>query len=72
MRQILNLFFFLIPVKRNVRGEDKLYVGPENKGYTQLNGLYKKKTDPKKETSITIDGVQGMVLVSEENVPAGE
>lgn len=64
-------FVFWISVRRNQRGEDKLYVGPENKGYSQLTGLYKKKTDPKKETSICIDGVQGMVLISEENVSTG-
>ncbi|XP_055322156.1 5'-3' exoribonuclease 2 homolog isoform X2 [Sitodiplosis mosellana] len=55
-------------VKRNQRGEDRLYVGPANKGYSQITTLYKKKTDPKKETTICIDGVQGMVLLSEENV----
>lgn len=47
-------------------------MGPENKGYSQLSGLYKKKTEAKKETAICIDGVQGMVLLSEENVPIGE
>lgn len=65
------MFFFSlqIPVKRNQRGEDKLYLGPENRGYAQLSGLYKKKADPKKETPISIDGVQGNVLITEENVP---
>lgn len=66
------MLFLLISVKRNQRGEDKMYVGPENKGYSQLSGLYKKKTEPKKETSICIDGVQGMVLICEENVPTGK
>lgn len=61
--------FFLNSVKRNQRGEDKLYVGPENRGYAQLTGLYKKKADPEKETPISIDGVQGNVLITNENVP---
>lgn len=59
-------------MKRSQRGEDKLYVGPENHGYAQLSGLYKKKLDPKKETSICIDGVQGTVLITDENLPIGK
>lgn len=59
-------------MKRNQRGEDKLYVGPENKGYAQLSGLYKKNTDAKKETPVCIDGVQGFVLLTDENVTIGK
>lgn len=55
-------------MKRNLRGDDKLYVGPGNEGYAQLSGMYKKKIDPKKETEIVIDGVQGNVLVTDENI----
>lgn len=59
-------------MKRNQRGDDRLYVGPANRGYAQLTALYKKKTDAKKETSICIDGIQGTVLSNDENVQIGK
>lgn len=59
-------------MRRNQRGDDKLYIGPGNRGYGQMTGLYKKKVDAKKETFITIDGVHGIVLISDENVQAGK
>lgn len=59
-------------MKRNQRGEDKLYVGPENKGYSTLSALYKNKSKSDTETSICIDGVQGTVLISDENIPTGK
>lgn len=59
-------------MKRNERGEDKMYVGPENKGYALLSGLYKKKNDSKTETPISIDGVQGNVLIAAENIASGK
>lgn len=59
-------------MRRNQRGDDKLYVGPGNSGYAQMAGFYKKKIDAKKESSICIDGVQGAVLISDENVQIGK
>lgn len=59
-------------MRRNQRGDDKLYIGPGNRGYGQMTGLYKKKVDAEKETFITIDGVHGIVLISDENVQAGK
>lgn len=59
-------------MRRNQRGDDKLYIGPANRGYAQLTALYKKKNDAKKETAICIDGVQGTVLFSDENVQIGK
>lgn len=67
---IFHIFFIFI-VKRNKRGDDKLYVGPGNKGFSELTSLYKKKTDKSVETTILIDGVQGFVLISQENVEQG-
>lgn len=49
-----------------------MYVGPENKGYKLLHGLYKEKTEKTLEVAISIDGVQGMVLIAEECVAIGE
>lgn len=65
-------FVAQISVKRNKRGEDKIYVGPDNKGYSTLSALYKTKVDAKRETSISIEGVQGMVLITEENIQLGK
>lgn len=49
-----------------------MYVGPENKGYKLLHGLYKNKTEKTLEVAISIDGVQGMVLIAEECIAIGE
>lgn len=49
-----------------------MYVGPDNKGYKLLHGLYKNKTEKTLEVAISIDGVQGMVLIAEECVSIGE
>lgn len=69
---LFQCFVLFSTVKRNQRGDDRLYIGPANRGYAQLTALYKKKTDAKKETSISIDGVQGTVLLNDENVQIGE
>lgn len=58
-------------MKRNQRGDDKMYVAPENKGYSNLTGLYKKGVEDSKESQICIDGVQGSVLITIENVLVG-
>lgn len=66
------MFFLRLVVRRNQRGDDKLYVGPANQGYAQMTALYKKAIDAKTETPISIDGVQGTVLISDENVQIGK
>lgn len=47
-----------------------MYVGPENKGYSQLTAMYKNKDY--NETNVSIDGVQGTVLITDENVSIGK
>lgn len=62
----------MFTVKRNQRGDDKMYVGPENKGYKLVHGLYKNKTEKTMEIAISIDGVQGMILIADESVAIGK
>lgn len=58
-------------IKRNVRGDDRLYVTTANQGYQQLNELYKQKVDQDVESSILIDGMKGTVLITEEFIGIG-
>lgn len=61
--------YFRIAVKRNQRGDDKLYVGPENKGYKLIRETY--NNDTSAEVPILIDGVQGTILTAEECLSFG-
>lgn len=49
-----------------------MYVGPANKGYKLIDGLYKNKTEKDFEVAISIDGVQGTVLIADECVAVGK
>ncbi|XP_031786380.1 5'-3' exoribonuclease 2 homolog [Nasonia vitripennis] len=57
--------------KRNVRGDDRLYVGPDNSGFTFLKGLYENKIGYDQEVEICIDGMRGTVLLAEDCVGEG-
>ena len=56
---------------RNVRGDDRLYVGIENSGYNFVKGLYKNRIGFDKEVEISIDGMRGTVFLSEDCVSDG-
>lgn len=58
-------------IRRNVRGEDRLYVGSKNEGYNQIRQLYVQKICEKTEVHVSIQGMQGTVLLSEECVNYG-
>ncbi|XP_015110782.1 5'-3' exoribonuclease 2 homolog [Diachasma alloeum] len=57
--------------KRNVRGDDRLYVGPGNSGYDFIKGLYTNGVDRDAETEISIDGMRGIILLAEDCVGEG-
>ncbi|XP_043272687.1 5'-3' exoribonuclease 2 homolog [Venturia canescens] len=57
--------------KRNIRGDDRLYVGLGSSGYNFLKGLYTNKIDMEIETEISIDGMRGSVLIAEDCVGDG-
>lgn len=58
-------------IKRNVRGDDKLYVSPHNSGYDLIKSLYARKIEFNVETAISIDGMKGTILITEESVKIG-
>lgn len=58
-------------IKRNIRGDDKLYVSPNNRGYDLIKCLYTQKIEYSAETAICIDGMKGTVLITEESVKIG-
>ena len=55
-------------LKRNVRGDDRLYVSVENSAYKFLLGLYNNDLDPEVETDVNVDGMHGQVLLSDDTV----
>jgi hypothetical protein len=57
--------------KRNVRGDDRLYVTVKNSGYDFIKGLYENKIDTTAEVNVSIDGMQGTVLLAEDCVTVG-
>lgn len=57
--------------KRNQLGDDRLYIGMGSSGYQLLKKFYEAEDDPDKEFPISIDGMQGLVLLTEENIPEG-
>ncbi|PNF18929.1 hypothetical protein B7P43_G15788, partial [Cryptotermes secundus] len=57
--------------KRNVRGDDRLYVTLKNSGYDFIKGLYENEIDLTDEVNVSIDGMQGTVLLAEDCVVPG-
>ncbi|KAK0182305.1 hypothetical protein PV327_000457 [Microctonus hyperodae] len=57
--------------KRNMRGDDRLYIGLANSGNDFIKGLYKNSINPDVETEISIDGMRGIVLLAEDCVSEG-
>lgn len=57
--------------KRNQLGDDRLYVGTGCSGYQLLKKFTETETDLNTEFPISIDGMQGLALVSEENISLG-
>lgn len=57
--------------KRNELGDDRLYVSIGSSGFALLKKFYEAEDDHEKEFPISIDGMQGLVLLSDENIPEG-
>lgn len=57
--------------RRNVRGDDRLYIGPHHSAYDFIKSLYKDKSNFDNETPIGIDGIKGTVLLAEDCVGDG-
>ncbi|GLH01529.1 5'-3' exoribonuclease, partial [Gryllus bimaculatus] len=56
-------------VRRNVRGDDRLYMAPKNTGYKFVSGLYENRVDG--EVDISVDGIFGQVLLAKDCVSMG-
>lgn len=54
--------------KRNMLGDDRLYVGPGSSGFNLLTKFNENENDFNQEFPISIDGMQGLILKSEENI----
>lgn len=57
--------------KRNVRGDDRLYIGIGNNGYNYIKELNKNHVEFDKEFETSIEGMRGTVLLSEDCVNEG-
>lgn len=57
--------------KRNQLGDDRLYVGMGSTGFQLLKKFYEAEDDLEKEFPVSIDGMQGLVLIAEENISEG-
>ena len=71
MIYIFDILFFFFIEKRNVRGDDRLYVGLGNSNYNFIKELYISHVRFDIETSISIDGMRGTVLLAEDCVGDG-
>lgn len=57
--------------RRNLRGDDRLYVSSKNQGYGFIRGLYDNKVNVDVESAILIDGMAGTVSISSQCVKTG-
>lgn len=78
---IIFFYFFLLENKlkkfcycserRNVRGDDRLYVEPTNSQFNFIKGLYTNKIKRDEEVEVSIDGMRGAVLLADDCVNEG-
>ncbi|KAJ8928939.1 hypothetical protein NQ314_018427 [Rhamnusium bicolor] len=57
--------------RRNIRGDDRLYVSDKNDGYDLLKNLYIQKVEMEAECAVSINGMRGTVLLSDVCVENG-
>lgn len=57
--------------KRNIRGDDRLYIAMGNSNYNFIKGLYTNQIGFNNEIEISTDGMRGTVLLSEDCVSDG-
>ncbi|KAF4529549.1 hypothetical protein B566_EDAN014395 [Ephemera danica] len=59
-------------VRRNVRGDDRLYISKHHPEFSFINALYDSKSDMQQEFERSIEGMRGRLLLSEDRVLLGE
>lgn len=57
--------------RRNLRGEDRLYVSNKNKGHGLIRGLYENRVNVDVESAILMDGMSGTITISNQCVRIG-
>ncbi|XP_043483313.1 5'-3' exoribonuclease 2 homolog [Leptopilina heterotoma] len=57
--------------RRNVRGDDRLYVEPSNSQFNFIKGLYTNQVKRDEEVEVSIDGMRGAVLLADDCVTEG-
>lgn len=58
-------------LKRNKRGDDRLYVSSKHSGFDTMINLYKTQVDEDAECAISFQGMRGTVLLSDVCVTFG-
>lgn len=58
-------------MRRNGRGDDRLYMSDSADSYTFLRGLYQNKANFENEASLKSDAVSGLVLLAQDCVNVG-
>lgn len=58
-------------IKRNIRGDDRMYIGPCHSQYTFLRALYEGEESKEQEQAFAADGVRGTIILSDECVSEG-
>ncbi|XP_018324321.1 5'-3' exoribonuclease 2 homolog isoform X2 [Agrilus planipennis] len=58
-------------IRRNIRGDDRLYVSKRNPSYKFVMGLYQQNVSSTIESAFAYEGIRGTVLVTEQCVTLG-
>lgn len=58
-------------LKRNQRGDDRLYVSSKHSGYDLMTNLYTEQITMEAECAVSFEGMQGTILISDICVNVG-
>lgn len=58
-------------IRRNIRGDNKLYVNIHSPGYGDVKALYDNDLDRNMSVPVTIQGISGTILVDENCIGEG-
>lgn len=72
MPTFLTFFIYFFLEKRNTTGEERLYIGTSCSQYKLISKYYEEKMEFNKEVPITIDSMQGSILLTSESVEIGD
>lgn len=58
-------------IKRNIRGDDRLYLGPKHGQYSYLRTLYTTGLNMDQENAFSAEGMRGSIILSDVCVSEG-